>query len=78
MVLKLRIKSTYVDQHYAGLNGIQLFGLEDKPIQIPPNAISAFPTYINSLSGVHGDRRTISNLIDGSNWYVCGQRIVQS
>lgn len=61
--LVFNIRSTWGDQHYIGLNGIEVFGIDGKPVEI--SDISANPSDINTLDGYNSDPRVVRNLVDG-------------
>lgn len=61
--LVFNIRSTWGDQHYMGLNGIEVFGIDGKPVDI--SDISANPSDMNTLDGYNSDPRVVHNLIDG-------------
>lgn len=61
----LNIHSTWGDQHYVGLNGIEFFS--DKGTSAKVSEIKANPPDINILSEYSKDPRTFTNLINGVN-----------
>ncbi|XP_046573388.1 katanin-interacting protein-like isoform X2 [Haliotis rubra] len=63
--LVLNIKTTWGDQHYVGLTGIDIFSSKGEPVTI--KQISAKPKDINELPDYHKDPRVITNIIDGVN-----------
>ena len=78
--LVINITSTWGDQHYVGLSGIELFDQFGQLIKIGKKQISAHPSSINILPGIYEfsniinryigygkDPRIISNLVDGVN-----------
>ncbi|XP_046378417.2 katanin-interacting protein-like isoform X2 [Haliotis rufescens] len=63
--LVMNIKTTWGDQHYVGLTGIDIFSSKGEPVTI--KQISAKPKDINELPDYHKDPRVITNIIDGVN-----------
>ncbi|XP_050539248.1 katanin-interacting protein-like isoform X2 [Daktulosphaira vitifoliae] len=63
--LKFDITSTWGDQHYVGLNGIEIFN--DEGLLINILKIWADPSDINVLPEYTSDPRVVQNLIDGIN-----------
>ncbi|KAI3380837.1 hypothetical protein SNEBB_002360 [Seison nebaliae] len=64
--LEINIKSTWGDEYYVGLNGIEIFSVDDgKPVKI--RSIDANPADINILEEYSEDPRIITNLLDGIN-----------
>ncbi|CAB4005620.1 Hypothetical predicted protein [Paramuricea clavata] len=61
--LVINILTTWGDQYYVGLNGIEVFNSAGKPVQI--SKITADPSDINILPEYNKDPRVVSNLIDG-------------
>ncbi|EKX52363.1 hypothetical protein GUITHDRAFT_42623, partial [Guillardia theta CCMP2712] len=68
-LLELRILSTWGDDHYVGLSGIEIFDGRGQLLafQDPTANIRAEPADINCLPGYHSDPRTVDNLLDGVN-----------
>ncbi|VVC44665.1 Hypothetical protein CINCED_3A024605 [Cinara cedri] len=64
-ILKMDITSTWGDQHYIGLNGIEIFNKEGRLVNI--SKIWADPSDINVLPEYKSDPRVVNNLIDGIN-----------
>lgn len=69
-MIKICIYSTWGDQHYVGLSGIEIFDDMGDPVKFPsPKAqITASPPDVNILPGYGTDPRTIDKLLDGVNW----------
>jgi protein JBTS26 len=69
-LLKFTILSTWGDQHYVGLSGIEIFDDLGNLIKFPnPKLqITANPPDVNILPGYGTDPRTIDKLLDGTNW----------
>ncbi|CAH8560633.1 unnamed protein product [Schistosoma turkestanicum] len=65
--LILDIISTWGDQYYVGLNGIEIFTSNGMNITTLCQ-ITANPLDINILPDYHNDPRIVTNLIDGINW----------
>ncbi|XP_044289302.1 katanin-interacting protein isoform X2 [Varanus komodoensis] len=63
--LRIDIQSTWGDRHYVGLNGIELFSSQGKPIHVAH--IKADPPDINVLPAYGKDPRVAANLLDGVN-----------
>ncbi|XP_065181377.1 protein KATNIP homolog [Sycon ciliatum] len=63
--LRLVIYSTWGDRHYVGLNGIEMFSADGRPIKA--RKITADPADINTLPGYSADPRVVINLLDGVN-----------
>ncbi|VDD92081.1 unnamed protein product [Enterobius vermicularis] len=82
-IYQVRLLSTWGDEFYIGLNGIELYDENDQLIKLGPNLavyegafhIAAFPESVNILPGVHGDPRTSENLIDGINETTCASHM---
>ena len=64
--LNFEILSTWDDQHYVGLAGIEIFTSEGISVQLHPNQIQAEPKDINVLPEYGTDPRTADKLIDGT------------
>lgn len=69
-ILRITIFSTWGDQHYVGLSGIEIFDSQGDPFKFlnPKAQISAVPADVNILPGYGTDPRTVDKLLDGSNW----------
>uniref|UniRef100_A0A915C313 KATNIP domain-containing protein n=1 Tax=Parascaris univalens TaxID=6257 RepID=A0A915C313_PARUN len=67
VIYQLQLLSTWGDEFYIGLNGIEFFDHHDEPIKLQPQNLAAFPESVNILPAVKGDPRTSENLIDGVN-----------
>lgn len=68
-IVKFVFLSTWGDQFYLGLNGIELFTRDDLPLQLRADMIDAQPRDINILKepGATHDVRTLDKLYDGVN-----------
>lgn len=68
--LKFSILSTWGDQHYVGLCGLEFFDDRGSPIKFrsPSQSITAVPLDVNVLPGYGSDPRVVSNLLDSVNW----------
>ncbi|CAJ0920581.1 unnamed protein product, partial [Mesorhabditis belari] len=66
-IFQLRLLSTWGDEFYIGLNGIELRDRKDRSFKLKPHNLAAFPESINILPMVEGDPRTSDNLINGQN-----------
>lgn len=62
--LVLSILSTWGDNHYVGLSGIEIFDNEGNLVKINPENIMANPPDINILPGNTNDPRTVDKLVD--------------
>mmetsp|Transcript_34417 Transcript_34417/g.60330 ORF Transcript_34417/g.60330 Transcript_34417/m.60330 type:complete len:1207 (+) Transcript_34417:737-4357(+) len=69
-VLKIDIKTTWGDQHYVGLSGVEMFDQMGTLIRFkdPKRHITAEPRDVNILPGYGSDPRTIDKLLDGVHW----------
>lgn len=69
-VLRFTIFSTWGDQHYVGLSGIEIFDDMGNPVKFlnVKTQISAIPPDVNILPGYGTDPRTVDKLLDGVNW----------
>ncbi|VDM43879.1 unnamed protein product [Toxocara canis] len=66
-IYQLQLLSTWGDEFYIGLNGIEFYDHQDQLIKVHPQNLAAFPESVNILPTVNGDPRTSENLIDGVN-----------
>ena len=67
-VLKLVLHSSWADQFFVGLNGIEIFGAKGENVTKKDlKRIRAEPSWIGSLKGYEGDRRVVENVINGVN-----------
>ncbi|KAJ8926520.1 hypothetical protein NQ314_021122 [Rhamnusium bicolor] len=66
-VIQFVVYSTWGDQYYCGLNGIELFNEKQEKITLEEQNICAYPESVNTLPNVSGDIRTPDKLIDGVN-----------
>jgi protein JBTS26 len=65
---RLNLFSTYGDNFYIGLNGVELFDQTGSLIPVTPCLhVMVSPQSINSLPGLEGDVRTIDKLFNGNN-----------
>ncbi|KAG1662701.1 Protein KIAA0556 [Nymphon striatum] len=62
--LLLQLLSTWGDQYYVGLNGLQMFNAHGQKIPLDENNISAYPSSVNILENVSDDIRTPDKLIN--------------
>ncbi|KAL2635160.1 hypothetical protein R1flu_006639 [Riccia fluitans] len=65
-IVKLSLLSTWGDQHYMGLNGIELYDETGRLLPLSTYNVHASPSSINELPGL-SDTRTIDKLLDGEN-----------
>jgi hypothetical protein len=67
-MLELRISSTWGDNHYVGLAGIELFDRHGQALTLthPKRQVSAAPHSINVLPEYSSDPRTPDKLLDGT------------
>ncbi|XP_046860726.1 katanin-interacting protein-like isoform X2 [Xenia sp. Carnegie-2017] len=61
--LVINFLTTWGDQYYVGLNGVEIFNSSGIPVQI--SSITAKPCDIKVLQEYNTDPRVVSNLIDG-------------
>ncbi|CAI2318027.1 unnamed protein product [Caenorhabditis sp. 36 PRJEB53466] len=66
-VYQIRLLSTWGDEYYIGLNGIELYNRKGELIRIREHNLAAFPESINILPNIRGDPRTSNNLITQPN-----------
>uniref|UniRef100_A0A1I7WVM0 DUF4457 domain-containing protein n=1 Tax=Heterorhabditis bacteriophora TaxID=37862 RepID=A0A1I7WVM0_HETBA len=67
VIFQLRLLSSWGDEFYIGLNGIELYNRKDEKMMLKTHNLAAFPESINILPAVDGDPRTSENLIDNCN-----------
>ncbi|VDK44797.1 unnamed protein product [Anisakis simplex] len=67
VIYQLRLLSTWGDEFYVGLNGIEFYDNHDQLIKLQPQNLAAFPESVNILPTVNGDPRTSLKLIDSVN-----------
>uniref|UniRef100_A0A1I7UXM9 DUF4457 domain-containing protein n=1 Tax=Caenorhabditis tropicalis TaxID=1561998 RepID=A0A1I7UXM9_9PELO len=66
-VFQIRLLSTWGDEFYIGLNGIELFNRRGELIKVKENNLAAFPESVNILPNIKNDLRTSNNLIKPPN-----------
>ncbi|VDN50234.1 unnamed protein product [Dracunculus medinensis] len=66
-IYQLQLYSTWGDEFYIGLNGIEFYSHLDSLIPLRAHNLAAFPESVNVLPGVNADPRTSENLINGEN-----------
>jgi hypothetical protein len=66
-VFKFVLSSTLGDVHYVGLNGIELYDMDEKLIELEPRNLQSVPRDVSSLVSCQGDIRVLENLINGVN-----------
>ncbi|KAK0425882.1 hypothetical protein QR680_009438 [Steinernema hermaphroditum] len=66
-IYQIRLLSSWGDEFYIGLNGIEIFDRHNQLISLKPQNIAAFPESVNVLPNVVGDPRSSDKLIDGVN-----------
>uniref|UniRef100_A0A914EGU0 KATNIP domain-containing protein n=1 Tax=Acrobeloides nanus TaxID=290746 RepID=A0A914EGU0_9BILA len=66
-IFQLRLLSSWGDEFYIGLNGIEVFNRKNHRIRLRPQNLAAFPESINILPSVKQDPRSSANLVDGVN-----------
>uniref|UniRef100_A0A8R1HZ10 DUF4457 domain-containing protein n=2 Tax=Caenorhabditis japonica TaxID=281687 RepID=A0A8R1HZ10_CAEJA len=66
-VFQIRLLSTWGDEFYIGLNGIELYNQKGKLIKIREHNLAAFPESVNILPNIKNDLRTSNNLITQPN-----------
>ncbi|CEF66327.1 Domain of unknown function DUF4457 domain-containing protein [Strongyloides ratti] len=62
-IYQFRLLSTWGDDYYIGLNGIELTGRDGKKIKLKAQNIACFPESVNILPNVANDPRVSTNLI---------------
>lgn len=78
-VVTLQVYSSWGDEHYVGLNGIELYGPQGHLYALPAlgrdvsalgyvQSIVAFPQDLNIIPDTSGDPRRVANLLDGVNF----------
>jgi len=67
--LELHIWTTWGDEHYIGLMGVEIFDEEGRLCKInePRTQVVAKPASINVLQSYDRDPRTVDKLVDGTN-----------
>ncbi|KAI6232615.1 hypothetical protein M3Y99_01008200 [Aphelenchoides fujianensis] len=66
-IFQIRLLSTWGDEFYIGLNGIELYNRRNHLIKLRPQNLAAFPESVNILPTVEKDPRSSDKLIDGVN-----------
>ncbi|GJQ72137.1 hypothetical protein Trydic_g3231 [Trypoxylus dichotomus] len=66
-VIQFNIFSTWGDQYYCGLNGIEVYNEMGNKIYFEESNICAYPESVNVLPDVFGDVRTPDKLVNGLN-----------
>ncbi|KAK3784012.1 hypothetical protein RRG08_025207 [Elysia crispata] len=66
-IFQLQLFSTWGDQYYIGLNGIEFYDSSFKKVELSETNIAAYPDSVNVLDNVNNDARTPDKLIDGFN-----------
>jgi len=64
--IKFTLYTTWGDQYYVGLSGIELINDEGQFIKIKKSQISAEPPDINILPGYGDDPRTVDKVVNGN------------
>ncbi|PIO65483.1 hypothetical protein TELCIR_12844, partial [Teladorsagia circumcincta] len=67
IIFQLQLLSSWGDEFYIGLNGIELYDRRHERIKVRAHNLAAFPESVNILPAVDGDPRTSLNLINGCN-----------
>ena len=62
-ILRLEILSTWGDEHYVGLSGVQVLSADGRALPLPPGALSAQPRDLQSVPGFGSDPRQLANLL---------------
>ncbi|XP_062508912.1 katanin-interacting protein-like isoform X2 [Corticium candelabrum] len=65
--LQLSFLTTWGDQYYLGLTGIEVLGCDGLPITLSEEQLQATPRDLNDLPDYGDDCRVLENLIDGVN-----------
>ncbi|CAD5211495.1 unnamed protein product [Bursaphelenchus xylophilus] len=66
-IFQIRLLSSWGDEFYIGLNGIELYNRRNHVVKLRPQNLAAFPESVNILPAVERDPRTSEKLIDGVN-----------
>ncbi|KAI1708264.1 Protein KATNIP like protein [Ditylenchus destructor] len=66
-IFQLRLLSSWGDEFYIGLNGIELYNRRNHLMKLKLQNLAAFPESVNVLPTVNGDPRSSEKLIDGVN-----------
>ncbi|XP_005100895.1 katanin-interacting protein isoform X2 [Aplysia californica] len=66
-IFQFQLFSTWGDQYYVGLNGLEFYDVNFSKIELTQTNISAYPDSVNVLDNVSNDARTPDKLIDGLN-----------
>uniref|UniRef100_A0A7E4VNG0 DUF4457 domain-containing protein n=1 Tax=Panagrellus redivivus TaxID=6233 RepID=A0A7E4VNG0_PANRE len=66
-IFQLRLLSTWGDEYYIGLNGLEFYNRRNHRINLGHQNIAAFPESVNILPTVDHDPRSSDKLIDGQN-----------
>eukprot|EP00081_Caenorhabditis_elegans_P012955 NP_491836.2 Protein KIAA0556 homolog [Caenorhabditis elegans] len=66
-VFQIRLLSTWGDEFYIGLNGIELYNRKGELMKIREHNLAAFPESVNILPNIKNDLRTSNNLITQPN-----------
>nr|CDJ96207.1 Protein K04F10.2 [Haemonchus contortus] len=66
-IFQLQLLSSWGDEFYIGLNGIELYDRRHERIKVKAHNLAAFPESVNILPTVEDDPRTSLNLINGCN-----------
>ncbi|XP_041364093.1 katanin-interacting protein-like [Gigantopelta aegis] len=74
-IYQLQLFSTWGDQYYIGLNGLEFYDSCFNRIQLMDNNITAYPDSVNVLENVQNDVRTPDKLIDGENSTMDGRHM---
>jgi hypothetical protein len=74
--LKFILHSSWGDRFFIGLNGIEIFNENGEIITNQKlSQIVADPSSIAKLQGYEGDKRVVTNLINGQNSTTCNTNI---
>eukprot|EP01061_Rhynchopus_euleeides_P019452 TRINITY_DN31940_c0_g1_i1.p1 TRINITY_DN31940_c0_g1~~TRINITY_DN31940_c0_g1_i1.p1 ORF type:complete len:934 (+),score=200.98 TRINITY_DN31940_c0_g1_i1:358-2802(+) len=66
-VFRLELTSTLGDNHYIGLNGLEMYDVYNERIPISPESLQAVPRDVTILPQNASDCRTLQNLVSGDN-----------
>uniref|UniRef100_A0A915JUU1 KATNIP domain-containing protein n=1 Tax=Romanomermis culicivorax TaxID=13658 RepID=A0A915JUU1_ROMCU len=67
-IYQIQILSTWGDEFYVGLNGVQFFDENEREIKLQKKNLVAYPESINVLPHVKNDQRIGENLIDSQSF----------
>lgn len=66
-VIELNVTESWGDLFYVGLNGIEVYDVDSKKVELDIKNLDASPRDMNSIPGHGQDHRTLDKLINGVN-----------